>query len=477
MHCYIDSNTLDILRMTSTIATNALASINRCLEADREGRPLQGQVPKTYQVYEGVGNEAIELEGKDYLVIRSTLPDGPLVFSPANNINMMGRTCHVVTPLGCVNSVVFDYTPGDIYVDGSILPSNIYTVTGPFSQTTIDICFYARNECTLSLDTGGALPVPAFYVSDGTLSGDREVDGDSNDLTFTNIAAFEIDSDSLALNTTTGSAGVLVDDGTGTIVADNDPSVNSITAAAGISGATLSGTLSENDISPGSNGQILETVLGTSVWLDKAVGVNQINSSGISGVLADDGTNIYVTSGPTVGSLTATGNVGGATLSGTLTESDVSPGSNGEVLATVGGTSTWSTPYSGSEVRTGSTTASITTRSVCDFGSTIFTTSPDITYNVGPRSYTPTVGQSYLVTLRFRVQCNATGTYPSIYIANYPSATIVRSSRVQRGSVSFFELYEMTFPMSGANEFRIEFEPDGGDYSVIGEMIEIRRVQ
>lgn len=295
MHCYIDSKTLDILRMTSTIATNALASINRCLEADREGRPLQGQVPKTYQVYEGVGNEAIELEGKDYLVIRSTLPDGPLLFSPANNINMMGRTCHVVTPLGCVNSVVFDYSPGDIYVDGSILPSNTYTVTGPFSQTTIDICFYARNECTLSLDTGGALPVPAFYVSDGTLSGDREVDGDSNDLTFTNVAAFEIDSDSLALNTTTGSAGVLVDDGAGTIVADNDPSVNSITAAAGISGATLSGTLTESDISPGTNGQILSTVLGATTWVDTSV-LNIPNTSIVSDLVTSTGAEPFVTS-------------------------------------------------------------------------------------------------------------------------------------------------------------------------------------
>ena len=41
------------------------------------------------------------------------------------------------------------------------------------------------------------------------------------------------------------------------------------------------------------------------------------------------------------GNITATGNVGGNTLSGTLTESDVAPGANGQLLTTVGGVSTW----------------------------------------------------------------------------------------------------------------------------------------
>ena len=686
--------------MTSPLATNAVPSINRALEADREGRPLQGQVPKTYQVYEGTGNDMVPMEGLDFFVIQSDLSAGPLMINTTNNVNLYGRTCNILAPQGCLNNLIFNYGAGNIYVAGSALPSNNYTVIGPFAPSTVTIHFYAPNECTLSVDNGGAvLPtVDNIYNADGELVADRIVEGTGNDLTFNGIGAFEIDSSNIVLNTTTGTAGLLVDDGTGSITAtesptvndltvtgtfnasvseadispgsngqvletvggaatwqnksvevseitssgssgvliddgvnvsvDNDPSVNSLTAAAGISGATLSGTLSESDIAPGSNGQVLETIFGTTAWMDKSIAINEIDSTGISGVLVDNGTNVQVTSGPTVvsltatgnvsgstlsgtltesdvspgsngevlttvggvstwapvasgasiynsdgtltgnrsvdcdsnnlsfdgcsdfsvdasainlvqtpsdngsavkflmrnpisteieekdesdisitatqisssgssgvlvdngvgvavdntptvASLTATGNVGGATLSGTLSESDVSPGSNGEVLTTVGGVSAWASPSSGgfaSEIRTGNSSI-VSSKKVVYFGTTPFLSSPDITYNVGPHSYTPTVGQLYVVTLRFRLHCSIVGTAPEISINNYYGSTFIAGSEVKPGSVGIREYYEMSFPINGDYPFVIMFDPDGGNYTVYPDFIEIRRVQ
>ena len=52
--------------MTSLLALNArlpsAISRKRYLKADKEGVPLDKQVPRTYQVYEGTGGETIDFK-------------------------------------------------------------------------------------------------------------------------------------------------------------------------------------------------------------------------------------------------------------------------------------------------------------------------------------------------------------------------------------------------------------------------------
>jgi len=130
-----------------------------------------------------------------------------------------------------------------------------------------------------------------------------------------------------------------------------------------------------------------------------------------------------------------------------------------------------------SEIRTGVASAH-NTKSVVSFGNNIFTTSPDITYNVGPRSYTPTPGQLYQVTLRFSVTPSVLGaSAPEISIEEYPTIGAIAASKLKIGTVGQPEYYEMTFPVPGTNQFRVEFDPKvGGNYGVVAFMIEIRRV-
>lgn len=67
--------------MTSTFATNFVSSKlskKHYLETNTQGQPLQGQVPLTYQVYSGTGNETVPYDGSDIFVLNSTLAAGAL---------------------------------------------------------------------------------------------------------------------------------------------------------------------------------------------------------------------------------------------------------------------------------------------------------------------------------------------------------------------------------------------------------------
>lgn len=102
------------------------------IEATKEGLPLQGQVPQTYQRYTGTGNETINYDGSSVLVIDSTLPAGPLTIRLYPMYNNLGRTVQFIAFRQVTNNVVIDFgSTGEFYVPPRTSPLNSTTLRSP----------------------------------------------------------------------------------------------------------------------------------------------------------------------------------------------------------------------------------------------------------------------------------------------------------------------------------------------------------
>jgi hypothetical protein len=102
------------------------------------------------------------------------------------------------------------------------------------------------------------------------------------------------------------------------------------------------------------------------------LGSNNLTVSGANfGVFGGNGSLAWSLDS-TTGDITSVGNVGGSTLSGTLQESDIAPGANGEVLTTVGGVASWAAAAGGTSNI--ATFTSLATQSVITTGNIDFDT-------------------------------------------------------------------------------------------------------
>lgn len=105
--------------MTSTLANNFVSPLQgqiHYMQTDKDGHPLQGQVPQTVETYSGAGNASYVPLGKDYLVV-SGLATGALTLDLTDDQdynNMIGRTITVYVLPSAANNVVVDITGGPV---------------------------------------------------------------------------------------------------------------------------------------------------------------------------------------------------------------------------------------------------------------------------------------------------------------------------------------------------------------------------
>jgi len=106
--------------MSNPKATNAVApGLDRpyFLQADKEGLPLQGQVPITVEQYTGAGNVSVVPSGKNVYYVNSTLASGALNIDLTGNQNfrnMIGRSLNVYVSPAAGNSVTIDITSNPV---------------------------------------------------------------------------------------------------------------------------------------------------------------------------------------------------------------------------------------------------------------------------------------------------------------------------------------------------------------------------
>ena len=139
-------------RMTSPYATNYRTNRlgkQRFLEVDENGYPLQGQVAKTRQLYEGQGNETIQYDGSTSLIIMNSLTAGPLVVDFSAMNNWMGRDMNLVLCQELDNTFTMDFGSGTVIVPG--VPSALHSTTTPagFGPLSGVLIFISINQAAL----------------------------------------------------------------------------------------------------------------------------------------------------------------------------------------------------------------------------------------------------------------------------------------------------------------------------------------
>lgn len=122
--------------MSNAKATNFVSpGLDReySLQTDKEGFPLQGQVPRRIQTYSGAGNVSIVPDGSEFLHISGTVASGQLTINltnTANYRNMIGRTLVISCTNQHIGAIVIDITGG-----GRVFVSQTTATTG--DQATI----------------------------------------------------------------------------------------------------------------------------------------------------------------------------------------------------------------------------------------------------------------------------------------------------------------------------------------------------
>lgn len=134
-----------LLGMTSRFATNFVFSPQgqaEYLQVDRDGLPVQGQVPLTYQRYSGNGNTTIVYDGSNVLSVESTLSAGVLTIDFSAMNNYLGRTLQFVCDKVTLNNIVFDFGTGELIVPPLSTPFNSTTLTPDRTPAVALLTFY-----------------------------------------------------------------------------------------------------------------------------------------------------------------------------------------------------------------------------------------------------------------------------------------------------------------------------------------------
>lgn len=133
--------------MTSNVAQNYISSSpnqkKHYLETDKDGIPLQKQVPLTYQVYQGPGNESIEPDGSNSFSVGSILV-GPLDVDFRTHIqNYARRTINIFVLAGQVQPVNLLFPLAGYFVSQLGTPNviNNYVIAPSINHQAVQVSF------------------------------------------------------------------------------------------------------------------------------------------------------------------------------------------------------------------------------------------------------------------------------------------------------------------------------------------------
>lgn len=147
--------------MTNVLATNAIVpkkiDTPYFLKASKQGFPISGQVPRTYQRYTGTGNQTINYDGSNEITVIGQLLVGPLIIDlgPLQNIrNMVGRTLtlNIVAPIN--QAITINSSPAFMMINGTALQQLSHVIAGDNLSKSITI--YFQSETYINVDYGAS---------------------------------------------------------------------------------------------------------------------------------------------------------------------------------------------------------------------------------------------------------------------------------------------------------------------------------
>lgn len=147
--------------MTNVLAVNAVVpkkiDTQYFLRATKQGFPINNQIPRTYQVYTGTGNQTINYDGSNEIRIFGQTLVGPLIinFGPQRRLrDMVGRlvTLNIIGPV--TQSITLNSSPAFMKINGTSLQQLSHVIPGDNISKSITIYFHS--EQFINLDYGAA---------------------------------------------------------------------------------------------------------------------------------------------------------------------------------------------------------------------------------------------------------------------------------------------------------------------------------
>lgn len=121
--------------MSNDLATDARTpklATRYYLETTKDGIPINKQIPQSYQVYNGNGNETIDYTGENTIVINTNINAGTLNINIGGtlqqNINVYKRKLLICLLQPIANTIVLNYGVGTIILGGYGPVGNTYTL-------------------------------------------------------------------------------------------------------------------------------------------------------------------------------------------------------------------------------------------------------------------------------------------------------------------------------------------------------------
>jgi hypothetical protein len=150
--------------MTNVLAVNAVVpkkiDTQYFLRATKQGFPINNQIPRTYQVYTGTGNQTITCDGSNEIRIFGQTLVGPLIinFGPQRRLrDMVGRlvTLNIIGPIS--QTITLNTSPAFMKINGTALQQLSHVIPG--DNISKSITLYFHSEQFINLDYGAAASV------------------------------------------------------------------------------------------------------------------------------------------------------------------------------------------------------------------------------------------------------------------------------------------------------------------------------
>lgn len=131
-------------------------------KVNKEGQPMQLQIPQTYQVYSGDGSESLVLDGSNRVIIDSSVSAGPLMIDASENYNLHGRVIHILFIQTTQSIVTFNYPNGDIHLPGTAITTQTLVWPAGLVPTEITADFYGLEDVFMMQN--GSSPAPPLHL-------------------------------------------------------------------------------------------------------------------------------------------------------------------------------------------------------------------------------------------------------------------------------------------------------------------------
>ena len=131
---------------------------HRYLEVDKSGYPLNKQVPRTVQVYQGTGGDQLFYDGSNDILIKADdlSADLQIILGPEiqNIRNLVNRQLTIQISGRTENTISIDSNPVEMWINGTSSRESYHNIIGDNTYKTVTL--YFSEEEYINLDYGAA---------------------------------------------------------------------------------------------------------------------------------------------------------------------------------------------------------------------------------------------------------------------------------------------------------------------------------